>query len=139
MGGIFCVSNTKQERYLQVSNLRLFQDKSVCRVQTEVQILCIYSQLSFDSGCDLWQMISRETTKQKERDGAHCDEEQISVLPDTGMAILAHLAPYLFFEVALKKNQWVSQEGQKSTLSIQCYSLNPLQLPEICSLGICYT
>lgn len=84
-------------------------------------------------------MISRETAKQKERDGAHCDEEQISVLPDTAMAILAHLAPYLFFEVALKKNQWVSQEGQKSTLSIQCYSLNPLQLPEICSLGICCT
>ncbi|RMC18410.1 hypothetical protein DUI87_04297 [Hirundo rustica rustica] len=49
---------------------------------------------------------------------AHCDEEQISAPPDTGMAVLAHLAPYLFFKVALEKNQWVSQEGQKSTLSI---------------------
>lgn len=63
-------------------------------------------------------MISRETAQQKGRDGSHCDEEEISAPPDTGMAILAHLAPYLFFKVALKKNQWVSQEGQKSTLSI---------------------
>lgn len=26
MGGIFCVSNIKKERYLQVSNLRIFQE-----------------------------------------------------------------------------------------------------------------
>lgn len=42
-------------------------------------------------------MISREPVKQKEWDHCYCDEEQISTPPDIGMAILAHLAQYLFF------------------------------------------
>lgn len=119
MGGIFCVSNMKKERYLQVSNLRLFQEKkSVGRYKLNFRFFVSILSYPLNSGCDLWQMISRETAQQKERDGSHCDEEQISAPPDTGMAILPHLAPFVFFKVPLKKNQWVSQEGQKSVLSM---------------------
>lgn len=48
----------------------------------------------FSAGYDLWQVISRELVKQKERDCSDCDEEQIGAPLDIGMAILAQ---HLFF------------------------------------------
>lgn len=46
--------NKYKEKFLQVSNVRLFQEKkSVIMYRTKVQRLCIYSQLCFGSGYDL--------------------------------------------------------------------------------------
>lgn len=55
------------------------------------------SKTLFSAEYDLWQVISKELVKQKERDCSYCDEEQIGTPLDIGMAILAHLAQHLFF------------------------------------------
>lgn len=90
--------NKYKEKFLQVSNVRLFQEKkSVIMYRTKVQRLCIYSQLCFGSGYDLWQTISREPVKQKEGVHLYCDEEQINASSNIRVTILAHLAQYLFF------------------------------------------
>lgn len=46
MGGIFCVSNIKKERYVQVSNLRLFQKKkSVGRYKLKFRFSYLFSAI----------------------------------------------------------------------------------------------